>query len=133
MKKIILVILFLVVSITINAQDNEAFKKDTERLVEIVAGPAFKPVIEQFSGMVATDKKEEFLKELDKTFPALYVEMAKIYMEEFTHDEIKNLLDFYATPTGIKIAEKSVVLSQKGMAVGQSWGMKIQGLITQFQ
>ncbi len=133
MKIRILLILFLVISITINAQDNEAFKKDTERLVEIVAKPAFKSVIEQFSGMVAADKKEEFLKELDKTFPVLFKDMAKIYMEEFTHDEVNDLLIFYETPTGAKMAKKSGVLAQKGITVGQSWGMKIQTLIGKFQ
>ena len=133
MKKIIVIILLLVVSVTVNAQDKEAFKKDTEHLVQIVAKPAFKPVVEQFSGMVAADKKEAFIKELNKTFPELYANMAKIYMEEFTHQEIKDLLVFYETPTGSKMAERSTVLAQKGMAVGQSWGMKAQTLITQFQ
>lgn len=133
MKKIIVLTVFLIVSVTINAQENESFIKDTERLVEIVSKPAFKPIIDQFSGLVAADKKEEFLKELDKTFPTLFKAMSKIYMEEFTHQEIKDILAFYATPTGKKMAEKSGILAQKGMAAGQAWGMEIQALISKFQ
>ena len=133
MKKIIVLVVFLIVSVTINAQDNEAFKKDTERLVEIISESAFKPVVEQFSGMVAADKKEEFLLELGKTFPSLYADMAKIYMEEFTHKEVKDLLTFYKTPTGIKMVEKTGVLSEKGRMAGQSWGEKIQVLIVKFK
>ena len=79
------------------------------------------------------DKKEAFIKEINETFPELYTSMAKIYMEEFTHAEIKDLLAFYATPTGKKIADKSGVLSQKGMIAGQSWGMKIQALLGKYQ
>jgi len=133
MRKVLLLAGFLVVIVTMNAQENEAFKKDTEHLVEIVAKPAFKPVVEQFSGMVAADKKEAFVKELNKTLPELYANMAKIYMEEFTHEEVKDLLTFYKTSTGSKMAKKSTVLAQKGMAVGQSWGMQAQTLMAQFQ
>lgn len=132
MKKLVLV-LFIFTAVISNAQDKDSFTKDTEKLVETISKSAFTPYIDQFSAMVTADKKEAFIKEINETFPELYTSMAKIYMEEFTHAEIKDLLAFYATPTGKKIADKSGVLSQKGMIAGQSWGMKIQALLGKYQ
>ena len=133
MKKIILVAFVALFSFTVNAQDKDQFTKDTEKLMVILMKPSFKPVIKQFSSMVSDDKKEAFKKDVEATMPELYSKMAKLYMEEFTHDEIKELLKFYATPVGKKMAEKSGDMSQKGMMIGQSWGMKIQGLLGKYQ
>jgi len=133
MKKIILVVVLAFSMIMANAQEKDQFTKDTEKLVEIVSENAFGPAIDQFVGMVADDKKEAFKKEVIATLPSLYTAMAKIYKEEFTHAEIKDMLAFYATPTGKKLAEKTGVLSQKGMAAGQAWGMEVQGIFGRYQ
>jgi small redox-active disulfide protein 2 len=47
--------------------------------------------------------------------------------------EIKELLTFYETPIGKKLASKTGELGQKGMVAGQAWGIKIQQLIEQYQ
>ena len=134
MKKTLLLVVFVLTSVmTINAQEKDAFTKDTEKLVETLSKSAFDPVIDQFKAMVAADKQADFVKEVKGTFPALYADMAKIYMEEFTHDEIKDIMAFYETPTGKKLAAKTGVLSQKGMAAGQTWGMKLQTLLGKYQ
>lgn len=133
MKRIILVAFVALLSLTTNAQEKNQFAKDTEKLMVILIRPSFKPVMEQFSGMVAEDKKEAFKKEVEATMPELYDAMAKIYMDEFNHDEIKELLKFYTTPVEKKMAEKSGIMAQKGMMVGQNWGMKLQGLLGKYQ
>ncbi len=133
MKKLLFVAAFICFSININAQNDEAFTNDTTKLVEMLTEYAFKPVIAQFSSMVSEENKTAFLEELDLTFPYLYVSMAKIYMEEFTHDEVLALIAFYETPVGKKLADKSVELAQKGMAAGQIWGGKVQEIIAKYQ
>jgi hypothetical protein len=133
MKRIILVAFVALLSVTVNAQEKDQFTKDTEKLMEILVKPSVEPVFKQFSGMVADDKKEAFIKEAETTLPDFYTDMAKLYMEEFTHDEIKELLKFYATPVGKKLAEKSGVMAQKGMLIGQTWGMKLQGILGKYQ
>ena len=131
MKKILVLFSILFLSFNINAQDD--FSKDTEKLVQIVSENAFKPYVAQFSSMIAEDKQEAFEQELKGTFPELYAEMSKIYMEVFTHDEILELLEFYETPIGKKLADKSGELGQKGMVAGQAWAMKVQEIIAKYQ
>jgi hypothetical protein len=133
MRKVFLIALVALLSITINAQEKDQFTKDTEKLMEILIKPSFDPLVEQFLSMVSDEKKEAFKKEVEGTFPELYDSMAKIYKDEFTHDEIKELLKFYATPIGKKMAEKSGVMAQKGMMVGQTWGMKLQSILGKYQ
>lgn len=131
-KKIILLVAIVGFSLTMNAQD-EAFTNDTAKLVEIISEKAFTPYIAQFTAMIPAEKQEAFKEELMKSFPELYSEMAVIYMDTFTHDEIKDLLAFYATPVGLKLAAKSGELAQKGMVAGQSWGMKVQEIMAKYK
>ena len=95
--------------------------------------PALQPMIDQFSGMVAADKKEAFLKEVNATFPELYATMAKTYMKEFTHEEIKKLLEFYNSEIGKKMSAKQGTMQQQLMMAGQAWGMKVQGILGKYQ
>lgn len=133
MKKTILVVLFLFTAIMVSAQEKDAFAKDTEKLIELSSKPALQPMIDQFAGMVPAEKKEAFLKDVEGTFPEFFASMAKIYMEEFTHDEIKELLAFYKSPIGKKMSAKQGVMQQKGMMAGQDWGVKVQGLLGKHQ
>lgn len=134
MKKVLLLAVFVCFSVTIKAQENiESYKADTQKLVRIVSESAFTPVLDQFSSMVAEDKKEDLIAEIKATFPELYADIAVIYMEEFTHEEIKQILAFYDTPVGIKLASKTGDLSQKGMIAGQKWGIKLQGILQKYQ
>ena len=95
--------------------------------------PALQPTIDQFAGMVPAEKKAAFLKEVEGTFPEFFSSMAKVYMEEYTHDDIKQLLAFYNSPIGKKMTSKQGAIQQKAMMAGQSWGMKIQALLGKYQ
>ncbi|WP_372744665.1 DUF2059 domain-containing protein [Lutibacter sp.] len=132
MKKILLIVVACF-SLTVNAQQDDQYITDAKNLVKIVSESAFTPMIDQFASMVSADKKEALIADVKATFPELYAKMAEIYMEEFSHSEIKELLAFYATPIGKKLADKTGELSQKGMIAGQSWGMKLQGIIQKYQ
>ncbi len=131
-KNTLLLVVIVCFSFTVKAQD-EAFTNDTAKLVEVISENAFKPYIAQFTAMIPAEKQAVFKEELIATFPELYNAMAVIYMDTFTHDEIKELLAFYATPVGKKLADKSGELAQKGMTAGQSWGMKVQEIMAKYK
>jgi hypothetical protein len=133
MKKILFVIAIVCSSLTINAQTDESYKADTAKLVEIISADAFQPFIAQILTTIPEESQTAFSEELTATFPGLYAAMAEIYMEEFTHEEIKELISFYETPIGKKIASKSGELSQKGMSIGQEWGVEVQEIMLKYQ
>lgn len=135
MKKVLLVCAFvLAISTQLQAQDNSEFKKETVEFLKLTgAGEAFESAIEQIGAMVSEANKEVFTKEARGTLTGLYDKMAELYMAEFTQDEIKELVAFYNTDLGKKLATKQLGLTQKAMMFGQSWGMEVQSIAQKYQ
>ena len=86
----------------------------------------FNTAIDQLGKEVLDVKKEEFRSEAKKTLDKLYTNMAKLFMEEFTHAELKELVVFYKTDLGKKLAVKQTEISQKAMKLGVLWGSEVQ-------
>ena len=135
MKKILFLCLFLVV-VTVQAQDqdNSDFKNETIEFIKITgAGSAFENAIAQIGAGVSEENKEAYTKEANGTLDGLYSKMADLYMAEFTQDEIKELVAFYNTDLGKKLASKQTTLAQKAMMFGQSWGMEVSGIAQKYK
>jgi uncharacterized protein len=45
-----------------------------------------------------------------------------VYDRNLTHDDIKELIRFYETPTGRKFVSVLPKITQESMAVGEKWG-----------
>lgn len=134
MKKFLIVCTFaLAVSTQIQAQENTEFKTQTIEFIKLTgAGAAFENAIAQIGAMVSDANKEAYTKEANRTLEGLYNKMAELYMAEFTQDEIKELVGFYKTDLGKKLAEKQLGLTQKSMMYGQTWGMEVQGIAQKY-
>lgn len=134
MKKILLVCTFVfTLSSQIQAQDNSEFKKETIEFLKITgAGEAFESVIAQIGAIVSEENKDAYTKEAMGTLDGLYGKMAELYMAEFTQNEIKELVAFYNTDLGKKLATKQLGLTQKAMIFGQSWGMEVQEIAQKY-
>lgn len=132
MKKILLVCLFMV-AIATQAQDNANFKNETIEFIKITgATTAFDNAIAQIGASVSDENKDAYTKEANATLDGLYDKMAELYMTEFTPDEIKELVAFYNTDLGKKLASKQTTLAQKAMMYGQSWGMEVQAIAQKY-
>ncbi|MEP1488914.1 MAG: DUF2059 domain-containing protein [Algibacter sp.] len=132
MKKVVLVFTLLF-AVTIQAQDTSEFEKETIEFIKLTgAGAAFESGINQLGMMVPAESKAAYLIEANKTLDPLYSKMAKLYMEEFTRDDIKELVKFYNTDLGKKLAEKQLGLTQKAMSFGQSWGIEVQAIAQKY-
>ena len=51
---------------------------------------------------------------------ALKDDFVRIYAETYTEQDVKNLIQFYKTPTGRKTIEAMPALTKKGMEIGQA-------------
>lgn len=126
MKKILL-LGALALSLNVIAQEKDSFKAETIEFIKLTGtGSAFQGAIEQLGVMVPEDKKEAYLIEAEGTLDGLYEKIAELYMKEFTQEEIGDLVQFYNTDLGKKLASKQMLLSQQGMMLGQTWGMEVQ-------
>jgi hypothetical protein len=134
MKKIILLGAFIL-AFSAQAQENVAFKNDAVALIKATGADAsFDGAITQIGTAVgvAQDKNEQYIAEANGTLKGLYSKMADLYTAEFTHDEVKELLKFYDSDLGKKMASKQMLISQKGMMMGQKWGMEVQGIAQKY-
>lgn len=55
--------------------------------------------------------------------------MVGLYHKHFTHQEIREMIAFYQTPTGKKVGALAPVISQEGFAIGQQWGQSLAPVI----
>ena len=76
---------------------------------------------------IATEVARELF---TKEFPSLTPKLVATYSRVLTHDEVKQLLAFYATPLGKRMIEVGPALQQAGVQAGQEWA---QTLVPQLQ
>ncbi len=132
MKKILLV-LTLMFTVSVNAQDTSDFKSKTIEFIKLTgSAQMFDDAISQIGMMVPEDKKEAYTKEAKGTLTDLYSELAKIYMKEFTEAEIDKLIEFYNSEIGQKLASKQAAITQSGMMLGQNWGMSLSQIAQKY-
>lgn len=128
--------LFFVLALALVGQlgfSQENFKADVMKLMTVNGSAASLEVAKkQLLPMVPEKKQAEFEKEFKATFPSFYEKMAVVMMEVYTHEEVKQLIEFYQTPIGKKMAEKSGVIQEKSMQAGQQWGMELQGILMKY-
>lgn len=134
MKKVLFVCLIMLAFVTnSNAQDASEFKTKTIEFIKLTgAATAFDNAIMQLGAMVSEENKEAYFKEANETLVGLYDKMAELYMSEFTQPEIDELIKFYHTDLGKKLADKQLKLTQRAMAFGQSWGIEVQGIAAKY-
>ena len=93
---------------------DEAFKKEVEKVIERSgASGQLASAKKQILGMIAEDKHAAFLVEFDALTAKVSESTVKIYMEEYTKEDIKAMLAFYDSPVGKKMAEKAEVIATK--------------------
>ncbi|THF49086.1 DUF2059 domain-containing protein [Flavobacterium supellecticarium] len=133
MKKIVLTFALVLAAQIGMAQTNEAFKKDVLKVIEVTGSASqMKLAKDQILKMIPKEKQAAFLVEFDASLPSLYDKIAKVYMEEYSHDDIKQILKFYETPVGKKMTDKAGVIAEKNMAASQEWGSSLQGMMMKY-
>lgn len=132
MKKVLFAIAFMFVAQFALAQD-ATFKTDVSKLLTISgATTQFELAVGQIVKNVPAEKQAEFKKDLTESLKGLIDKIADVYMVEFTHDDVKQMIKYYETPIGKKQAGKTAVLFEKGQQAGQEWAMGLQGLMMKY-
>jgi hypothetical protein len=134
MKKIIVVISILIISLGVTYGQVDSYKVTLKNMLEVAGTEtSFKVVIKQMFDMFKQQKTNvpdsiwvEFEKEFLKTSIDDLVDMlSPVYQKHMTENDLMKIIEFYQTPVGRKYAEKTPFIMQESMQVGQQWGMKI--------
>jgi hypothetical protein len=132
MKKL-LIIVFVLITVGAQAQ-SKTYPATLKKYLEVSGSlQAFKGAVSQmmgsFKGMYTSVPAEvwtEFEKEFSSTsMDDLVALLAPVYEKHLTEADLNEVIKFYSTPAGKKLAEKTPGIMQDSMSAGQTWGMKI--------
>lgn len=133
MKKLLIAFVVILTTQFGFAQD-AAFKADVKKLIELTGANAQIEVAKkQVIAMIPADKHAQFTKEFEASLKPVMEVQEKFYLTEYTHDEVKQIIKYYESPIGKKVAEKSAKLTELTMPAIQEWSMELQGIIMKYQ
>ena len=95
----------------------ETYKTVIKQMVSM-----FRTQFSQVSEEIWNDLEEEFLQ---TSLDDLVDMLVPVYSRHLTIDDLQKIIEFYYTPAGKKYAEKTPLITQESMEIGQQWGMKI--------
>ena len=130
MKKLILSAGLVMLSFTSFAQDD--FKTEMLNFVEVQSGSTMDAALSQVMPMIPEGKREAFKKELKTEMSGLYSEIADIYIEKVGKEDLQKMLDFYDTPAGKNILEKTPAVVEASMSLNQKYMMKLQPIMQKY-
>jgi hypothetical protein len=136
MKKT-LAIAFVLLTMSVNivsAQANDEYKHTLKKMLDAAGSEAtFDSAIKQMLEMF----REQYKSVPDNVWSELENEMLKVSMDDLVEMltpvyakhlsivDLNKIIEFYQTPVGKKYAEKTPLITQESMQVGQEWGMKV--------
>lgn len=75
--------------------------------------------MEQVPAMKAAEVEVRSFFSKYMNWEAIKEDMIKLYMDEFTEKELKDMTAFYTTPTGKKLASKQGIIAMRSTKIGQ--------------
>jgi uncharacterized protein len=133
MKKITLLLLVVFAAQFSFSQEDADFKKDVLKVIERSgASGQMAAAKKQILTMIPEDKHAAFLIEFEAFMPKVNDATAKIYMEEYTKEDVKAMLAFYDSPIGKKMAEKAETIASKSQEAMMSLKGDMQALVMKY-
>ncbi len=135
MKKVLVLLFVLIASLSVQAQtQSKTYPATLKKFLEASGSmETFQSVIGTMMGQfksMYTSVPEDVWTEFEKEFSATSMDdlvslLAPIYEKHMTEADLNEVIKFYSSPVGKKMAEKTPLISQESMTAGQAWGMKI--------
>ena len=151
MKKIILLVAALLISLPLAASADDAerrqlaeqflnvnkVKEQVDMMYEKVEGV----IVSQLEAIEIPEEREKNLLAMQRiardllfeglSWDALKEEYIGLYTESFSVEELKGILEFSKSPLGQKMAEMSPILMQKSMEIGRQHAQQVMPLVQQ--
>lgn len=127
MKKLLLLLFVVALSVTSSAQSNTKTEK-VRKLLEVTGSTSLsKQMIDNIVEMYKqsySDVQQTFWEEFRKEANAeeLQSQIIPIYEKYYTEEELTQLIAFYESPLGRKVVQSLPQILQESMKVGEVWG-----------
>ncbi|MBZ9777833.1 DUF2059 domain-containing protein [Psychroflexus sp. CAK8W] len=131
MKKTLLVLLICLGNYSISLAQDEAFMEDALKLTRL-SNDAVEASFGQLYAMIPAEKLEDFKEELKPVLDNYYTKMAKVSMEYYSHEDVKQLLDFYESDLGQKMLDAQAKLTVRSMEMAQPLSMELMPIVQKY-
>lgn len=124
MKKLITGIALVCAMQFATAQSSD-FKQDVMKFMQVSDMNSQQMIMlkDAVSKMGASEEKQkQIMAEIKETLPKLNEKVAGELMKIYTHDEVKQLIEFYQSPLGKKLVEKQKKSLPIMTKLGEEWG-----------
>src|SRR5690349_1873728 len=133
MKTLLIVCALMIGSVPSLFSQTSDYQTTLKKMFEVSGSQeAYKAAILQMFTMFKQNANvpQEVWADLEKEFMSTSMDelvkmLAPVYEKHLTQADLQKLIDFYRTPVGAKFAQKTPLIMQESMQVGQEWGMKI--------
>lgn len=139
MKKALIILALIVVCVNLQAQTS-SYSVTLKKYMEASGSlAAFKSAV---TGMMSNFKTmnssvpDEVWKELESEFLGTSVDdlvtmLAPVYEKHLTEADLNDIIKFYHSPVGKKLAEKTPAITEESMQAGQEWGQAVAQKVMQ--
>ncbi|MDR2728105.1 MAG: DUF2059 domain-containing protein [Chitinispirillales bacterium] len=137
MKKLITICGMLVIagSFSVYGQAvSPAKRQDIIKLIEVMDAKAqmvqsfdliFTNLMVSMGDGVSPDVKRAFKSKFESRINDFVNVLIPVYDKYYTHDDIKQIIKFYETPTGKRMIKSVPLVTQESFTVGQKWGQEL--------
>ena len=104
------------------------FGRDIRRLMDMNGGTALaRQMVEQWAAQWAATIDDPELRAAfvfsDADYEELLEGLVPVYAEHYTHDEVRQLIEFYETPLGQKMVRATPSILGQAGDIGKSWAL----------
>lgn len=133
-KGLSVVLLFLISYATVSAQKENEYRQTLFKMFEVSGtGQNFETAITQMFDLFKsqyTDVEAITWDELEAEFlntslDELTEMLEPVYAKYMTLEDLRQVIEFYESPVGKKLALNNPLIMQESMQIGQEWGRKI--------
>ena len=127
-------LLLLFCHFLVTAQVSESYQNTLNEMIRVSGtGEAFISSVQQMKKMFKAqfaDLKDEDWNSIEEyinkeSFPNLINQLSPIYQKHLSEEDLKTIIAFYNSEEGKKFAEKTPLIAQESMVVGQQWGIEL--------
>ncbi|WP_177760970.1 DUF2059 domain-containing protein [Flavobacterium sp. I3-2] len=130
MKKLLVLFFFIFTPTLISAQAN---KQDVKKLLEVSGfSDKYSVIINQLADNLSEDDQDSFKKDVQNYLDKIIKKQIDAYASSFSQDEVLKLIEFYKSPLGIKLKEKSELIDEQTLLELSKTQYELQGILMKY-
>lgn len=125
-----MLLFFMFAPALISAQAN---KQDVKKLLEVSGfSDKYTTIINQLAENLSEEDQDNFKKDIQNYLDKIIKKQIDAYASSFSQDEVLKLIEFYKSPLGVKLKEKSEEIDNQTLLELSKTQYELQGILMKY-